>query len=167
MSETTSSNSQVTTEPIGKIRNPWMIIFLIPITLGIYGLVWYYSIIEELKNWRGKDLLYEVTPTRSYWHNNIQCRKYRVFSYETGAPVTINSSGDACRSNSDGKWFPSYMFTSNKRVSGKQLKVDMIGTGRHSTFTQIASNKTLDQAIEEDIGKAVDALFSIFGGGKK
>lgn len=54
MNETTLSVSQVATKPVGKVRNPWMIILLIPVTLGIYGVVWYYSIVEELKNWRGQ-----------------------------------------------------------------------------------------------------------------
>ena len=41
-------------KPIGKIRNPWTVLILSIVTLGIYGIVWYYCIFEELKNWRSQ-----------------------------------------------------------------------------------------------------------------
>ena len=41
-------------KPIGKIRNPWTVLILSIVTLGIYGIVWHYCIFEELKNWRGQ-----------------------------------------------------------------------------------------------------------------
>lgn len=40
--------------PVGKPRNPWMVILLSIVTLGIYGIVYYYSTFDELKNWRGQ-----------------------------------------------------------------------------------------------------------------
>lgn len=40
--------------PVGKIRNPGVVILLIIVTLGIYGIVWHYSVLEELKRWRGQ-----------------------------------------------------------------------------------------------------------------
>lgn len=46
--------SPSTAKPIGKIRNPWVVFILSIVTLGIYGIIWYYSIFEELKNWRGQ-----------------------------------------------------------------------------------------------------------------
>ncbi len=50
----TATSATLTTKPVGKIRNPWMVFLLSVVTLGIYGIVWYYSIFEELKNWRGQ-----------------------------------------------------------------------------------------------------------------
>jgi hypothetical protein len=41
-------------KPIGRIRNPWMVLILGLVTFGIYGFIWYYSIFEELRNWRGQ-----------------------------------------------------------------------------------------------------------------
>lgn len=40
-------------KPVGKIRNPWMVIILSIVTLGIYGIVYMYSTLEDLRNWRG------------------------------------------------------------------------------------------------------------------
>lgn len=39
---------------IGKNRNPLTVIILSIVTFGIYSIVWYYSIFEELKNYRGQ-----------------------------------------------------------------------------------------------------------------
>jgi hypothetical protein len=41
-------------EPIGKPRNPATAILLTIVTLGIYGIVWIYSTLDELKNYRGQ-----------------------------------------------------------------------------------------------------------------
>ncbi len=41
-------------KPIGKSRNPWVVLILSIVTFGIYNIVWHYSILEELKNWRGQ-----------------------------------------------------------------------------------------------------------------
>ncbi len=49
MAETT-----MMTKPVGKVRNPWIVLILGVVTLGIYGIIWQYSIFEELKNWRGQ-----------------------------------------------------------------------------------------------------------------
>jgi len=40
--------------PIGKNRNPWLVLILSIVTFGIYIIVWHYSILEELRNWRGQ-----------------------------------------------------------------------------------------------------------------
>ena len=42
----------VTPDGIGfKRRNPWGVFLLVIVTLGIYGIVWYYKINNELKNY--------------------------------------------------------------------------------------------------------------------
>lgn len=41
-------------KPMGKIRNPWVVLILSIVTFGIYNIVWHYSILEELRNWRGQ-----------------------------------------------------------------------------------------------------------------
>lgn len=40
--------------PVGKVRNPLTVFILMLVTLGIYGLYWYYCILEDLRNWRGQ-----------------------------------------------------------------------------------------------------------------
>jgi len=40
--------------PIGKIRNPWTVVLLMIVTLGIYTFFYYYRTFEELKNYRGR-----------------------------------------------------------------------------------------------------------------
>ena len=40
--------------PLGKPRNPFVVLILGIVTLGIYALIWQYSIFEELRNWRGQ-----------------------------------------------------------------------------------------------------------------
>ncbi len=54
MSEAVSSSVTVTAKPVGKIRNPWVVLILMIVTLGAYSIVWYYCIFEELRNWRGQ-----------------------------------------------------------------------------------------------------------------
>jgi len=43
----------VATKPVGKIRNPWMVLILSIVTLGIYGIIYMYSTLEDMRNWRG------------------------------------------------------------------------------------------------------------------
>ncbi|PKK86160.1 MAG: hypothetical protein CVT48_02330 [Thermoplasmata archaeon HGW-Thermoplasmata-1] len=38
----------------GKVRKPGIVLLLMIITFGIYGIIWYYCTFEELKNWRGQ-----------------------------------------------------------------------------------------------------------------
>ena len=40
--------------PIGKIRNPVLVIIYSIITLGIYSLIYYYKLFKEMYNWRGQ-----------------------------------------------------------------------------------------------------------------
>jgi hypothetical protein len=40
--------------PVGKVRNPWAVIGLSIITLGIYFLYWTYSVFTEMKNRTGE-----------------------------------------------------------------------------------------------------------------
>ena len=42
------------TRPIGKCRNVGVVILLAIITLGIYGIVYWYKTFEEVKEYRGK-----------------------------------------------------------------------------------------------------------------
>jgi hypothetical protein len=41
-------------KPVGKIRNPWVVLLLSLVTFGIYSLIWHFCILEELRNWRGQ-----------------------------------------------------------------------------------------------------------------
>jgi hypothetical protein len=41
---------------VGKIRNPWIIILLSIVTIGIYSLVWQYSTFKEMKDYSGVGL---------------------------------------------------------------------------------------------------------------
>lgn len=41
-------------KPIGKVRNPLVVILLSIITLGIYYIFYLYFTFEEIKNWRGQ-----------------------------------------------------------------------------------------------------------------
>lgn len=52
MNNTVTPSTTMTTKPVGKIRNPWVVLILSIVTLGIYSIIWYYSIFEELRNWR-------------------------------------------------------------------------------------------------------------------
>lgn len=54
MNQAASAAVIPTTKPIGKIRNPWSVLILSIVTLGIYSLIWHYSVFEELRNWRGQ-----------------------------------------------------------------------------------------------------------------
>jgi len=45
-----------TTGTAGKIRNPWVVIGLSIITLGIYGLYWQYATFKEMKDYAGKGI---------------------------------------------------------------------------------------------------------------
>lgn len=45
-----------TAGPTGKVRNPWAVIGLSIITLGIYGLYWQYATFKELKEYAGKGI---------------------------------------------------------------------------------------------------------------
>ncbi len=40
----------------GKIRNPWVVIGLSIITLGIYALYWQYAMFKEMKDYSGKGI---------------------------------------------------------------------------------------------------------------
>lgn len=44
----------VAPRPVGKQRSPLAALLLTLVTLGIYGIVYYYCILEELRNWRGQ-----------------------------------------------------------------------------------------------------------------
>ncbi len=46
--------NQGITKPVGKVRNPIVVLILGIVTLGIYMIIWYYCIFEELRNWRGQ-----------------------------------------------------------------------------------------------------------------
>jgi hypothetical protein len=41
-------------KPIGKVRNPWTVLILSIVTLGIYGIIYMYMTLQELKNYRGQ-----------------------------------------------------------------------------------------------------------------
>ena len=41
-------------KPMGKSRNPWVVLILSIVTFGIYNIIWHYCILEELRNWRGQ-----------------------------------------------------------------------------------------------------------------
>lgn len=83
------------------------------------------------------DQLFEVTPLKNYKYKNLPCRIYKVVSYETGRPVTINDAGDACRSIKDGTWFPAYFFKSDIVVSGAQIMADLIGVDYSGTASRL------------------------------
>jgi Domain of unknown function (DUF4234) len=38
---------------VGKVRNPWVVIILSIITIGIYGLYWQYASFKEMKDYSG------------------------------------------------------------------------------------------------------------------
>ena len=42
--------------PVGKVRNPWAVIGLSIITLGIYGLYWQYATFKEMKDSSGQGI---------------------------------------------------------------------------------------------------------------
>ncbi|MGI8683270.1 MAG: DUF4234 domain-containing protein [Mycobacteriales bacterium] len=48
--------SQYGSAPIGKVRSTGVVILLSLVTLGIYGLVWYYQVHEEMKRHKGTGL---------------------------------------------------------------------------------------------------------------
>ena len=55
MNDAPASNLATTiNKPIGKVRNPWVVLLLSIVTLGIYSIVWHYCVLEELRNWRGQ-----------------------------------------------------------------------------------------------------------------
>jgi hypothetical protein len=59
MSETAApaaSAPTAATGPPGQLRNPWKLILLAPITLGIYFLIWEYKTYEEMKQHTGEGL---------------------------------------------------------------------------------------------------------------
>ncbi|HMD45843.1 MAG TPA: DUF4234 domain-containing protein [Acidimicrobiales bacterium] len=41
---------------VGKVRNPWGVIGLTIITLGIYGLYWQYATFKEMKDYAGRGI---------------------------------------------------------------------------------------------------------------
>jgi ABC-type Fe3+-siderophore transport system permease subunit len=41
------------TGTVGRIRNPWVVILLSIVTLGIYGLYWQYATFKEMKEYSG------------------------------------------------------------------------------------------------------------------
>ena len=45
-----------TAGPVGKIRNPWVVIGLSIITLGIYGLVYEYKTFQEMQEYSGEGI---------------------------------------------------------------------------------------------------------------
>lgn len=49
---TESNNPAV--RPVGKVRSPVTVILLFIVTLGIYSIIYQYSLFDELKNWRGQ-----------------------------------------------------------------------------------------------------------------
>ncbi len=54
MNETGLSSAATTTKPVGKNRNPWAVLLLSIVTIGLYNIYWYYCIFEEMRNWRGQ-----------------------------------------------------------------------------------------------------------------
>jgi len=42
--------------PIGKVRSPLAVLLLSIVTLGIYGLYWYYKTFQEMKDYNGDGL---------------------------------------------------------------------------------------------------------------
>lgn len=42
--------------PIGKIRNPWVVILLSIVTLGIYAIYWIYAVFKETNEFDGEGL---------------------------------------------------------------------------------------------------------------
>ncbi|BBO91699.1 DUF4234 domain-containing protein [Desulfosarcina ovata] len=46
--------TNIVQKPVGKTRNPWVVLILGIVTLGIYTIVWHYCVLEELRNWRGQ-----------------------------------------------------------------------------------------------------------------
>lgn len=47
-----AATQQVAGMPVGKHRNPWMVLLLSIITLGIYGIFWWYASFQEVKDYR-------------------------------------------------------------------------------------------------------------------
>jgi hypothetical protein len=45
-----------TTGTIGNTRNPWAVVLLSIITLGIYALYWQYSVFKEMKAYSGRGI---------------------------------------------------------------------------------------------------------------
>lgn len=52
--ETRAESINPAVRPVGKVRSPVTIILLSIVTLGIYSIIYQYSIFDELKNWRGQ-----------------------------------------------------------------------------------------------------------------
>lgn len=52
--ETQAESINPAVRPVGKVRSPVTIILLSIVTLGIYSIIYQYSIFDELKNWRGQ-----------------------------------------------------------------------------------------------------------------
>ncbi|HUZ10395.1 MAG TPA: DUF4234 domain-containing protein [Acidimicrobiales bacterium] len=46
----------VAAKPIGKVRNPWAVIGLSIITLGIYSLYWQYATFRDMKDYSGNGI---------------------------------------------------------------------------------------------------------------
>lgn len=42
--------------PLGRIRNPWVVIVLSIVTLGIYGIYWQYAMFKEMKEYSGQGI---------------------------------------------------------------------------------------------------------------
>jgi len=49
-----SQGGSVATGTPGKVRKPLNVLLLMMVTLGIYGLFWYYNTFEELKRYRSQ-----------------------------------------------------------------------------------------------------------------
>lgn len=55
MNDAPASNvATAVNKPIGKVRNPLVVLLLSIVTLGIYSIVWHYCVFEELRNWRSQ-----------------------------------------------------------------------------------------------------------------
>lgn len=52
--ETQIESARPAIRPLGKVRSPVTVILLSIVTLGIYSIIYQYSIFDELKNWRGQ-----------------------------------------------------------------------------------------------------------------
>lgn len=51
---TNTANITMARRPVGKVRTPLLVVLLGMITLGIYSIVWHFSVFEELRNHRGQ-----------------------------------------------------------------------------------------------------------------